>query len=172
MYFTLPLLLDTKFSLRYFNELLTYAWPSMQPFVPSPNNPPYKWLLEGRSIAWLHKKQLFRRLEYIQFVSISIRQNKNLVGWVKKILCLFLVAWDLMQRNWLLPLDLLTSRAFERVARLWVRSAIVWARSASERARSASEGPTTPDQKTKRTTLRKSMLPYTPDWTNAFAWKV
>ena len=86
MYFTLPLLLDTKFSLRYFNELLTYAWPSMQPFVPSPNNPPYKWLLEGRSIAWLHKKQLCRRLEYIQFVSISIRQNKNLVGWVKKIL--------------------------------------------------------------------------------------
>ena len=46
--------------------------------------------------------------------------------------------------------DLLTSRAFERVARQW-------ARSASERARSASEpGPTTPDQKTKRTTLRKS----------------
>ena len=58
-------------------------------------------------------------------------------------------------------LDLLTSRAFERVARLWGRSAIVRARSASERARSASErkfvpGPTTPDQKTKRTTLRKS----------------
>ena len=36
-------------------------------------------------------------------------------------------------------IDLLTSRAFERVARLWARSAIVRARSASERARSASE---------------------------------
>ena len=36
-------------------------------------------------------------------------------------------------------LDLLTSRAFERVARLWARSAIVRARSASERARSASK---------------------------------
>ena len=41
-------------------------------------------------------------------------------------------------------LDLLTSRAFERVAR-----------NASERK--LVPGPTTPDQKTKRTTLRKSM---------------
>ena len=48
-----------------------------------------------------------------------------------------------------LLLDLLTSRAFERVARLW-------ARSASERK--FVPGPTTPDQKTKRTTLRKSKL--------------
>ena len=59
------------------------------------------------------------------------------------------------------------SRAFHWPYRLahkssfWARSAIVRARSASERARSASErkfvpGPTTPDQKTKRTTLRKS----------------
>ena len=54
----------------------------------------------------------------------------------------------------MLSVDLLTSRAFERVARLWARSAIVRARSASERK----PGPTTPDQKTKRTTLRKSML--------------
>ena len=49
----------------------------------------------------------------------------------------------------ILKLDLLTSRAFERVARLW-------ARSASERK--FVPGPTTPDQKTKRTTLRKSIL--------------
>ena len=51
--------------------------------------------------------------------------------------------------------DLVTSRAFERVARLWARSAIVRARSASERK--FVPGPTTPDQKTKRTTLRKSI---------------
>ena len=43
----------------------------------------------------------------------------------------------------------------------WARSAIVRARSASERASAKRErakvpGPTTPDQKTKRTTLRKS----------------
>ena len=48
-------------------------------------------------------------------------------------------------------LDLLTSRAFERVARLWARSAIVRARSASERARAserearASESHTRPE---------------------------
>ena len=49
-------------------------------------------------------------------------------------------------------LDLLASRAFERVARLW-------ARSASERK--LVPGPTTPDQKTKRTTLRKSSVQFT-----------
>ena len=38
-----------------------------------------------------------------------------------------------------LLLDLLTSRAFERVPRLWARSAIVRAQSASEQAWSASE---------------------------------
>ena len=48
-----------------------------------------------------------------------------------------------------ITIDLLTSRAFERVARLW-------ARSASERK--FVPGPTTPDQKTKRTTLRKSNI--------------
>ena len=51
------------------------------------------------------------------------------------------------------PIDLLTSRAFERVARSYERRA----RSASERAsEKLVSGPTTPDQKTMRTTLRKS----------------
>ena len=47
-------------------------------------------------------------------------------------------------------LDLLTSRAFERVARSYEREA-----RASERK--FVPGPTTPDQKTMRTTLRKSI---------------
>ena len=46
--------------------------------------------------------------------------------------------------------DLLTSRAFERVARSYERGA-----RASESSTFV-PGPTTPDQKTKRTTLRKS----------------
>ena len=50
-----------------------------------------------------------------------------------------------------LSLDLLTSRAFEREARSYERGAL-----ASERK--LVPGPTTPDQKTKRTTLRKSIL--------------
>ena len=62
----------------------------------------------------------------------------------------------------LLSVDLLTSRAFQRVARQWARSAIVRALSAKrERASESSSfvpGPTTPDQKTMRTTLRKSIL--------------
>ena len=53
--------------------------------------------------------------------------------------------------------DLLTSRACERVARQWAQSAIIRAGSASE------PGPTTPDQKTKRTTLRKSKGDVTRD---------
>ena len=48
--------------------------------------------------------------------------------------------------QFVLQLDLLTSRAFERVARQRTRNAIV------------PSGPTTPDQKTKRTTLRKSIF--------------
>ena len=56
-------------------------------------------------------------------------------------------------------LDLLTSRAFEREARSYERGA-----RASERAQSANEpGPTTPDQKPKRTTLRKSKGDVTRD---------
>jgi len=58
-------------------------------------------------------------------------------------------------------LDLFTSRAFERVARQWARSAIVRAPSAKrERASERKPGPTTPDQKTMRTTLRKSKSPF------------
>ena len=53
--------------------------------------------------------------------------------------------------------DLLTSRAFERVARQWARSA-------------SQPGPTTPDQKTKRTTLRKSKGDVTrDDWQRRFS---
>ena len=52
-------------------------------------------------------------------------------------------------------LDLLTSRTFERVARQWARSTIVRAPSA-KRERAFVPDPTTPDQKTMRTTLRKS----------------
>ena len=62
----------------------------------------------------------------------------------------------------LLSVDLLTSRAFERVARQWARSAIVQAPSAKcERASESSSfvpRPTTPDKKTMRTTLRNSIL--------------
>ena len=51
-------------------------------------------------------------------------------------------------------IDLLTSRAFERVARSYERGAQASEREAREDP--FVPGPTTPDQKTKRTTLRKS----------------
>ena len=58
--------------------------------------------------------------------------------------------------------DFLTSRAFERVARLWARSAIVRARSASERARSASERKQTRPDQTRKPSERlwESLLRY------------
>ena len=57
-----------------------------------------------------------------------------------------------------LLLDLLTSRAFERVPRLWARSAISYKRRARVSEREVQESESAPDQKTKRTTLRKSTL--------------
>ena len=57
-----------------------------------------------------------------------------------------------------LLLDLLTSRAFERVTRLWARSAISYKRRARVSEREVQESESAPDQKTKRTTLRKSTL--------------
>ena len=57
-----------------------------------------------------------------------------------------------------LLLDLLTSRAFERVPRLWARSAISYKRRARVSEREVQESESALDQKTKRTTLRKSTL--------------
>ena len=57
-----------------------------------------------------------------------------------------------------LLLDLLTSWAFERVPRLWARSAISYKRRARVSEREVQESESAPDQKTKRTTLRKSTL--------------
>ena len=54
-------------------------------------------------------------------------------------------------------IDLLTSRALERVARQWARSTIVRAPSAKrERAKAFVPGRTTPDQKSMRTTTCRS----------------
>ena len=74
------------------------------------------------SVFWSNKKAMGWDRGFWRPSPVEILVKRQAWNWAKK--------KKTNNTNW--TLDLLTSRAFERVARLWARSAIVRARSASE----------------------------------------